>query len=271
MIMGSPISSISFVRNIFFVLESTDYKFIVKSKKKPSGFFIGDETTEENLKLLAQLYLAGNHSQQMIKEKKYTFPMVDRDFIDIFCPIMIKNIFKDDPIDEEITYKLQYFIKKNSLVEKVIEFLIFNSKIFQKLLLLSLLYLMEKKKNQNEKIEKILQIISLKDVGSSIFSKNDQFITDLFQLISNEDQANLIISELVKFSNISSYLYLKIVSVLSEIINVTHLGIIKELVEIGISNQNNESFIKKKYEIIFEKLKEKIDESQLNFLKNYLV
>eukprot|EP01080_Neovahlkampfia_damariscottae_P004741 gene4741-8324_t len=256
MILGSPIPSISMVRNIFYVLESSEYKFIVKSKKKPNGFYIVDEITEENLKLLSQLYLAGRNSQQMIKEKKYVFPIVDRDFIDLFYPIMIKCIFKDVPIDEEITFKLHYFIKMNPLAEKLI--------------LLSILYLMEKKIIQREKIEKILQIIALQDIGSSVFSKNDQFITDLFQYISNEEQANLIISELVKFSNISAYLHLKIISTLSDIVNVTHLGIIKEMVEIGITNQNTVTQVKKKYEVIYEKLKQNIDESQLAFLKEYL-
>jgi hypothetical protein len=134
--------------------------------------------------------------------------------------------------------------------------------------LLSVLNLLGKKKE--EKLSKILQIIGLNDVGTHIFSKNEVFITDLFQLISNEEEANSIISEFVKFTNISSFLHLKMVTLLSGMVNVTHLGIIKEIVEIGISNENNENKIRKKYEIIFEKLKEKIDISQLSFLKQYL-
>jgi hypothetical protein len=125
-------------------------------------------------------------------------------------------------------------------------------------------------KKKEEKLSKLLQIIGLNDVGTPLFSKNDIFITDLFQLISNEEEANLLISEFVKFTNISSFLHLKMVTLLCGIVNVTHLGIIKEIVEIGITNENNEAKIRKKYEIIYEKLKEKIDISQLSFLKQYL-
>jgi hypothetical protein len=71
---------------------------------------------------LSQLYLAGCSSQQMIKEKKFVFPVVDRDLIDIFYPIMMSHIFKDALIDEEISFKLHYFVKTNPISEKVLFF-----------------------------------------------------------------------------------------------------------------------------------------------------
>jgi hypothetical protein len=119
MIIGNPIANISIIRNIYYFLESAEFKFIQKSKKKPSGFFIGDENSEENLKLLSQLYLAGCSSQKMIKEKKFVFPVVDRDLVDIFYPMMMTHVFKDALIDEENSFKLHYFVKMNPICEKV--------------------------------------------------------------------------------------------------------------------------------------------------------